>query len=72
MGMHNATTSKAATAMTARDAYEMGRYVTRHFGSQGAADRIRAIDRATGENCVHPLWIAFFLGRDRFARMGER
>lgn len=61
--------------VTLKDAYEMGRYVTRHQGSRAARDRIAAVEeaRATVQDrryavCLHD---AYLLGRDRLARTGE-
>lgn len=52
--------------MTLRDAYEMGRYVTRHYGTRGAWDRVHE-----GEQLFGVLSCCYWLGRDRFARTGE-
>jgi len=70
------TNTTTTSALTARDAYEMGRYVTRHMGTQGALDRVEAfsawIDSFPLGTCLvdAPVWLAFWLGRDRFARTG--
>lgn len=52
--------------MTVKDSYEMGRYVTRHYGTQGAKDRMQAACGTWGT-----VWDAYMLGRARFARTGE-
>lgn len=54
--------------MTLRDAYEMGRYVARHMGTQGARDRMALAytDLLDGR-----AFSAYLLGRDRAWRMGE-
>lgn len=54
--------------MTTKDAYEMGRYVTRHYGTQGARDRQLAMQCF---GTADWLGVAYWLGRDRYARTGE-
>lgn len=61
--------SKQAKTMTVRDAYEAGRYVTRHLGSKGANDR--HLDVMCGGRWDAPTFDAYWLGRDRLARTGE-
>lgn len=57
--------------MTLRDAYEMGRYVTRHPGTQGSRDRHSEYLAMYDYRYSEPLYLAYWLGRDRFARTGE-
>ncbi len=65
-------TTKAAGAvgMTVRDAYEAGRYVTRHLGTEGARDR-QALFSGDPWVAFDALDAAYWLGRDRLARTGE-
>jgi len=64
--------------MTLRDAYAMGRYVTRHPGTVGAGDRSRELCLAVDARYTRGDWdggyalqSAYMLGRDKFARTGE-